>query len=147
MTGVIYSIDTGKIDGHLNCLPEHLEGSIPEGFLFYENCPLNMTHIIDNVPTIICYEMSFEEKQKLLVSSIQKYLDTTAKLRNYDSILSLCSYYNSTNPTFAAEAQAGITWRDAVWTYCYQVLSDVINESRTIPTVEELITELPTIVW
>ena len=92
-------------------------------------------------------EESAAEIQQQIVQAVQDHLDTTARTRNYDGILSLCSYATSSNTTFAAEGQAGVEWRDAVWAYCYQVLADVQAQTRTIPTPAELIAELPTIDW
>lgn len=90
---------------------------------------------------------SAAEIQAVLVNAVQLHLDAVAKTRNYDGILSLCSYATSINTTFKAEGQAGVTWRDAVWAHCYQVMADVQAQTRTVPTVPELIAELPTITW
>jgi hypothetical protein len=88
-----------------------------------------------------------ENIKKELISSVSRHLDQIAQSRNYDNILSLCTYATSTNPIFALEGQAGIQWRDEVWTYCYQVLYDCSNGLRAIPTSSELISELPVISW
>jgi len=40
-----------------------------------------------------------------------------------------------------------LTWRIAVWEYVEQVLADVEAETRTLPTVSELIAELPVMTW
>lgn len=82
-----------------------------------------------------------------LSGCVQQHLDDTAKQRNYDGILSLCTYATSTNAQFAAEGQAGVTWRDAVWAKCYQVLADCLAGTRTTPTEAELIAELPVMAW
>ena len=78
---------------------------------------------------------------------IQEHLDNTVKTRNYDGILSLCSYALSTDPVFSAEGRAGLEWRDAVWRQCYVILNDVNTGVRPIPTVDEIIAELPMINW
>lgn len=88
-----------------------------------------------------------EQVQQRMVASVQRHLDATAKTRGYDGILSLASYAASTNQHFAAEGQAGVAWRDAVWGYCYGVLAAVQAGTRTIPTEDELIAELPVMVW
>jgi len=82
-----------------------------------------------------------------LTSAIQSMLDDKAKERGYDSILSLCTYATSTNAKFAAEGQAGVSWRDEVWAKGYAILADVESGSRAIPTVDELLAELPNFVW
>jgi len=88
-----------------------------------------------------------EQKVIEYTNAVQNHLDSTARDKGYDSIMSLCTYATSTNSKFAAEGQAGVAWRDAVWTDCYTILANVESGVRTAPTVEELIAELPQIVW
>lgn len=78
-----------------------------------------------------------------LTAAIQRHLDETARSKNYDGILSLCTYATSTNPIFAAEGQAGLAWRDAVWTASYEIMDEVLAGERPVPTAEELIDLLP----
>lgn len=80
-------------------------------------------------------------------SAIQRYLDTKSKEREYDGILSLCTYAASTNPKFAAEGRAGVLWRDACWAKGYEIMGAVLNGLRPIPTVDELLAEMPEFVW
>ena len=82
-----------------------------------------------------------------LTSAIQSMLDDKAKERNYDSILSLCSYATSPTAKFSDEGQAGVSWRDEVWAKGYAILADVESGSRAIPTVDELLAELPDFAW
>lgn len=84
---------------------------------------------------------------KRFTSEVQAYLDAKPKERNYDGILSLCTYATSTNPKFALEGQAGVVWRDAVWGKCYEIMALVKAGELAIPTVEELIAELPAFKW
>ncbi|MEW9586617.1 hypothetical protein [Paraburkholderia sp. DGU8] len=79
--------------------------------------------------------------------AVQSHLDDTAKERNYDGILSACTYATSTNAKFAAEGQACVAWRDACWAYCYQALADVQDGKRAAPTIAGLIADLPTPTW
>jgi hypothetical protein len=81
------------------------------------------------------------------VAAVQNLLDTTARQRNYDGILSACTYATSTNAKFQAEGQACVAWRDGCWAYCYQALADVDSGKRTAPTIDGLIAELPTLTW
>jgi hypothetical protein len=88
-----------------------------------------------------------EQLRQALTRAVQSHLDREAQERNYDGILSLCTYATSVNPKFAAEGQAGVEWRDAVWAKCYEILTDVQAGTRPAPTAEHLISELPTFAW
>jgi hypothetical protein len=80
-------------------------------------------------------------------AAIVAMLDTAAQARRYDNGLSLSTYVGSTNLAWAAEAQAFVAWRDAVWGYAYAELDKVMAGEREQPTVEGLLGELPTLSW
>lgn len=82
-----------------------------------------------------------------MTAAVQAYLDKAARGRGYDGILSLCSYATSTDLTFAAEGQAGVNFRDAVWRKCYEVLAAVGAGERQPPAGAELLAELPKMIW
>lgn len=77
--------------------------------------------------------------------AVQTHLDTKAQERNYDNIVSACSYAGAPNP-FQNEGTAFVQWRGAVWAKCYQVMADVQNGIRPAPTIDGLIAELPALV-
>lgn len=81
------------------------------------------------------------------VNAIQVMLDTKAKERRYYDIMSACTYATSTNPTFKAEAEACMAWRDATWAKAYSVLDQVQAGQITQPTILELLAMLPTMAW
>lgn len=85
--------------------------------------------------------------QAALTKAVQDHMDATVQTRGYDNINSACSYATSTDAVFLAEAQACVAWRDKVWRYCYDTLAEVLAGERDIPTAEELIAELPELVW
>lgn len=80
--------------------------------------------------------------QKRLTDAVQNWMDRRAQERGYDNIASACSYIQSTDDVFQAEAEVCVAWRDRVWRYCYNVLDEVMAGRRSIPTVEELLAEL-----
>lgn len=82
-----------------------------------------------------------------LTAGVQGYLDTLARSIGYDSILSLCTYASSTNPVFAAEGQAGVVLRDGCWAVGHQMEADVIAGLRPLPTLQQVLDELPTVEW
>lgn len=88
-----------------------------------------------------------EEIQKMLTDGVQNYMDTKAQERGYDNIHTACSYANSTDEIFKAEGTACLAWRDSVWRKCYNILDEVKAGKRAIPTLEEVIAELPVLVW
>jgi hypothetical protein len=88
-----------------------------------------------------------EEIVSEFTAKVQARLDTFAKTRGYDGILSACTYATSTNPKFAAEGQYCVQARDATWAKCYEVLNAVQSNQRPVPTWEELEAELPVLQW
>lgn len=82
-----------------------------------------------------------------LKAAVQAHLDTTVQARNYNGILSCCSYAASLDAIFAAEGAAALAWRDAVWRHCYDVLAEYEAGTRPLPTAEALIAELPALNW
>ena len=90
---------------------------------------------------------SFESMRSAAIMAIQRYLDTTAQTRGYDGILSLCSYANSTDPVFAAEANAGVVLRDSCWRKGYLIMAEVAGGTRPMPTITQVLAEMPGIVW
>lgn len=92
-------------------------------------------------------ERSPTPTEAVFAKAIQTHIDATAKAKNYGDGTACASYSNSTNPAWAAEAQAFIAWRDAVWVYVYTQLAAVQSNQRTAPTVQGFISELPAMVW
>ena len=81
-------------------------------------------------------------------ASIQQRLDNFARTRNYDSILSACTYATSTVPQFQTEGQACVNLRDATWGAAYAILTAVQNGNRPMPaSLQEIEKDLPTLVW
>ena len=79
--------------------------------------------------------------------AVQQHLDTFARTRDYEGILSACTYASSAEPKFKSEGQYAVEARDATWAKCYEVLAAVESGSRPMPTLEELLAELPELVW
>ena len=104
-----------------------------------------MEEVPDNHPDVVAF---FAPKQTVATTeaAVQKYLDDAAKAKGYDGILSACSYAASANLKFGAEGRAFVVWRDAVWAYCYQAMNDVQAARRSVPTIDQLIAELPALV-
>lgn len=79
--------------------------------------------------------------------AIVALLDAKAQERRYDSAVTISSYDGSTNVQWAAEAEAFVAWRDAVWAYAYAELDKVLTGERPQPTIGEFMVELPVMEW
>lgn len=111
----------------------------PDALLWHiveEGVPVNNTQVWVQVP------MTVDEIKEILETAVQKKLDDHAKSKGYSDIVSACSYAGAPNP-FQTESQNFVSWRGNVWATCYQILNDVNNGLRQIPTESELLAELP----
>ena len=89
-----------------------------------------------------------EEMQAAFTAAIQCRLDDFARTRNYDGILSACTYATSTVPKFKTEGQACVNLRDATWAAAYDVLAKVQAGQRAMPTsIADIEADLPALVW
>jgi hypothetical protein len=81
-------------------------------------------------------------------AATQKRLDDFASTRNYDSILSACTYATSAVPKFAAEGQYCVEARDATWTKLLSMLAEVEAGTRPVPTgYADIEPDLPVLAW
>lgn len=80
-------------------------------------------------------------------AAVQARLDAFARERGYDGILSACTYATSTVPRFAADAARAVSLRDETWDSCYTILAEVQAGTRPVPTLAELVAELPVLTW
>lgn len=91
---------------------------------------------------------SAQALQQSIVDATQQRLDDFARTRNYDNILSACTYATSNVPKFAAEGQVAVNLRDATWAALYQILEEVQAGQREAPSgfsdIEPL---LPPLEW
>lgn len=79
--------------------------------------------------------------------AIEDHIEATAQAKSYSSAVSCASYVADPNPVWAAEAQAFIAWRSAVWTRVFELLAEVQMGKRAVPTIAQLIAELPEMEW
>ncbi len=77
-------------------------------------------------------------------AAVQAHLDAAARSKLYTDGNSLATYTASTNPQWAAEAQAFVAWRDAVWQQVYGLWA---SPPEPVPSPEEVVAGLPVIEW
>jgi hypothetical protein len=93
-------------------------------------------------------QVSAQKVKDEIVQQTQDRLDTFARTRNYDGILSACTYATSSVPKFQAEGQYCVDARDNTWATLYTLLAEVEAGTRPIPTgYAEIEPLLPTLVW
>ena len=86
--------------------------------------------------------------QQSIVDATQRRLDDFARTRNYDGILSACTYATSAAPKFAAEGQYAVQARDATWAALYQFMADVQAGTKPVPSgFEDVEPLLPALEW
>lgn len=90
---------------------------------------------------------SADEMIASVQQAVQQRLDDFARTRAYDGILSAATYAASAVPKFAAEGQYAVQARDATWAACYQIMADVQAGMRAMPSVEDVLAELPALEW
>jgi hypothetical protein len=89
-----------------------------------------------------------EQIESEIVVATQQRLDAFAQTRNYDGVLSACTYATDANPKFAAEGQYCVEARGATWTKLAEMLAEVQANTRPMPTgYADIEPELPTLVW
>lgn len=89
-----------------------------------------------------------EEIIASLTAQIQQRLDAFAKTRNYDGILSACTYATSTVTKFATEGQYCVQARDATWAAGYVIMEDVLSGARAVPdSIADIEADLPVLTW
>jgi hypothetical protein len=84
--------------------------------------------------------------KRLLITSSQMYMDSTAAASGYYDIKTAVTYAEEPSvPKFQLEGQAFRAWRSLVWDYCFTQIALIEAGTRTQPTADEWIAELPTL--
>lgn len=78
--------------------------------------------------------------------ALERFYDSKAAERRYDSRLTCALRAGYAGP-FYEEGAAFAVWMDNCNVYAYQVMAEVQDGSRPMPSEEELISELPELVW
>jgi hypothetical protein len=83
-----------------------------------------------------------------ITNAIQNRLDEFARQRNYDNILSACTFATSKVTKFKAEGQACVNLRDATWAAAYDILAKVQAGQRPMPaSLADIEADLPALEW
>lgn len=103
---------------------------------------------VEDLPVFVPPEKTVEQVQSEIVQATQNKLDVFAKTRNYDGILSACTYATSSISKFASEGQAAVDARDVTWSTLYTILGEVQTNTRPVPTgFADIEADLPVLGW
>jgi hypothetical protein len=151
LTYVTFTEPDGTLDGfYLNQVPpeEHVGRLIvlpedpPEHWTSYK---ANATRDgLELLPPVVPPAPTEGQIVAGYMGDVQRHMDATAVTFGYDNLLSVVSYADEAAvPRYQTEGQAFRAWRSKVWAHCEQVKADVDAGTRTAPTSEQLISELP----
>ena len=101
-------------------------------------------------PQSLVEQLQAEAAKKLITTytqAMESYMDAKAGERGYDNRYTVSLRVNSPVEKFKLEGQVFMDWMDNCYVLGYQVLADVQNGTRPIPTVEEFLSELPELSW
>jgi len=85
--------------------------------------------------------------KKVIAQAVKDHFDRVVQTRDYFNMDSACSYALSTIPSWKAEGDACVQWRDACWVKCYEILGQVDQGLIPQPTVDDILSMLPEMVW
>ncbi len=116
------------------------------GFSIIEQLPFSKFKKWKIVNNEIVVDEDAENKiiAKMYEEEVEQHLNNKAKEHGYDNIDTACSYASVENP-FQEESKLFVAWRGNVWACCYQILNEVKEKKREVPSINELINELPNI--
>lgn len=88
------------------------------------------------------------ELKNEIISQIQTRLDSFAKERGYEGILSACTYATSLVTKFKNEGKTCVNLRDSTWAAAYAILAQVEEGTRPMPSsIADIEADLPALVW
>jgi len=94
----------------------------------------------------IVTETKAQAKVRLLLE-VKRFTDEEAQTQGFDDLLEACLFSFATNTALKNKGLAAREWKEDIKLYLKQVIQDVQDNIRPIPTTEELLAELPTITW
>lgn len=125
----------------------------------------NTVHVPEDAAGLLllpsgCIEITKEEADAILnppptpeqiiesyKAEIQNRLDDFARTRNYNGILSACTYATSQVPKFHEEGEYAVTARDNTWAAAYELLAEYEAGDIPLPTLEDVMEALPVLEW
>lgn len=112
------------------------------------NCTIEDKGEYCEVVEISPYVPTEAELQEYFENGVEEWMNTVVAERHYDSIdTCIGRYLYSPNEKYRREATAVMEWNTLVWDKCWDILAEVKQGKRPVPTLEEVIEELPKLNW
>lgn len=136
-------IENGKVYVSYNVLPVSLENLLkrlnPEPKPGQQPITVSIDDLQPEFVNRIIY---------LIKQGVQNKLEAFAKEKQFDSLESLISYKDSTNPEWAQQAAIAILKRDQTWLAYIKYFDDVTNKVLPVPKTEnDIYSKLPDLTW
>ena len=97
----------------------------------------------ENPLEVVKKTTSLEDLIKMYDQAVEEMLNIEARKKGYADIRSAALRAAIPESPFYQEGKKYAIWMDEVYSACYRIQSDVFQGNREIPTVEELLSELP----
>lgn len=78
---------------------------------------------------------------------LDDHMNAEVAFRDYDNIITACTWKDSNDPQWAAEGQQAAAFREQCFKVSYQIESAVMTGQQPVPTRKEYIAHLPTLGW
>ena len=85
--------------------------------------------------------------QGQIVAAIDEYMNNFAREREYDSMASAASYERDEDPQFALEGAYCKKMRSRIYSMSRNIRKAVLAGERPMPTLDEVMAELPPLEW
>jgi hypothetical protein len=139
-------------NGALHCTGDHGDVVLPlevigPGWQVVDGAPPSAANGFAYVAGAFVPRPDGEETIAGVTAAVQQRLDAFAQTRGYDSMERLITYAGDPDAQFSAEGTYGKTARSQQWAASRQIQQDVQAGRRPVPTVAQVISELPAMAW
>jgi hypothetical protein len=86
------------------------------------------------------------QREAEYITALEAHYDAKAREKRYDNRYTCALRAGYAGP-FQAEGTAFAVWMDNCNALAYQILAEVLDNERETPTIDELIAEMPIMVW
>lgn len=108
-------------------------------------------NVVNEVWTVVALtdaeKMDYLRQQRAILKSfLDRYMDSQVAPKDYDSVLTACTWINASTPEWANDARAASAFREECFKRAYQIEADVLAGLRPVPTEAEFQAEMP-VLW